>query len=153
MSSTYIVICPIVIDSNGAAHLGFGAQPEFKNYIESVFPKETIGSYDKWNTFVVSTNFSGLIEGVPEITLLTGEKREFSYWMLEPENSLFTVRCREMMFFKGQHGIIGMYYGVREKFTPKYWPKLDMNELDVWIRNIRNYHHNFLLPAESLEIV
>ena len=150
MMSTSLVICPIAIDSGGSSHLGFGAHPEFKNYIESVFPKESIGSSDKWNDFVIGTNFSGIVKAAPEIVLPSGEKIPFSYWLVEPENSMLTLHCREMMFFKGQHGIAGMYYGMKQDFKPLSWPKLNHQEFEAWVRNLTSYNHNFLIPEESL---
>jgi hypothetical protein len=153
MALSSLVICPVAIDSNGVAHLGFGSEPEFKNYVESVFPEESVCSYNKWNNFVITADFSGVVKAADEIILPSGEKREFSYWMLEPENSHLTIHCKEMLFFKGQHGIVGMYYGVKKEFKPQYWSKLNMNEYEVWVSNVRHYNHNFLLPTESLVTV
>ena len=150
MTSSSLVICPLAVDSNGAAHLGFGAHPEFENYIESVFPGESIRSSDKWNDFVITTDFSGIVKAMPDVTLSSGEKISFSYWLLEPENFMLTLLCREMMFFRGQHGVVGMYFGIKKDFKPGYWPKLNHQEFEAWVRNLSNYNHNFLMPEKSL---
>ena len=150
MIPSSLVICPLAFDSNGGAHLGFGAHPDFENYIESVFPKESVNSSDKWNDFVIRTDFSGIVKAMPEVTLSSGETVPFSYWLVEPENAILTLHCREMMFFKGQHGVVGMYYGIKKDFKPGSWPKLNHQEFEVWVRNLGNYNHNFLIPEEPL---
>ncbi len=104
--------------------------PEVKDYIESVSPDSVPHQYvDGGKYFQLDTTNIGKdgchVTAAPEVVLPTGEKRAFSCWLLQPYplGEVLKWTDRVLDVFRGEYGIIGLYYG-RNRF-PIRWAGLE----------------------------
>jgi hypothetical protein len=91
----------------------YGANPQFGNYVESVYPAnlltfEAQGNFAKIDT----TDSDAVVIAAPTITLPDGVTEKFSYFLVDPwHTGMKTWPYHILPVHKGEFGWVGLYYG------------------------------------------
>lgn len=132
---TALAICAIAFDSKWERYDSYHTPPEVKDYIASVSPSSLSHEYMDGGKFfkVDTTNSGGVITASQEVLVPSGEKRSFSYWLVQPDPFGPVIRINEpkLEIFKEEYGIVGLYFGLSR--FPIRWPGFNIKEFDRFV--------------------
>ena len=123
-----VAILAVAFDGEGTRYSGYGASPQFTDYVESAEPPETCTQHEQGWYKIDTSKGPVTVTAAAQVSLPTGEVREFSYWKMQPDpfQPSVAIFSRTLEIEQGEWGWVVAWYGVvRPKLVWREYRQID----------------------------